>query len=321
MISSLPLPRKADQAYYNSTWEESCVFWLPGFHLPETDGVDHEVPSKGLSVVSTVHFVKVFEISVLMTEQLAFKSTKRKDRAEEEVWLQNEKTEKTASLLATLWMSWVAGKAGAALWVPSSHQWHLNKWEDETHLNKLVAKTKNVEWVSRDCPILSDRPLAEQMIQSETAQDSILRTQARMIHDVTWGISIQGASCSPALTPGGQHSSRPSEAYKHHTTGLGLIALVLLIVPHWNKSQTSAFSIWVGCSAVRVPVPWSHWVVPLLISLHALYNTPTHTSYWNPDSKAPFHPCRNTLYKPPWGSLFHPTSRACQTPIIHRLNS
>lgn len=64
--------------------------------------MDHEVPSKGLSVVSTVHFVKVFEISILMTEQLAFKSTKRKDRAEEEGWLQYEKTEKTASLLATL---------------------------------------------------------------------------------------------------------------------------------------------------------------------------------------------------------------------------
>ena len=53
-------------------------------------------------MVSTVHFVKVFEISVLMTEQLAFKSTKRKDIAEEEGWLQYEKTEKTASLLATL---------------------------------------------------------------------------------------------------------------------------------------------------------------------------------------------------------------------------
>lgn len=63
--------------------------------------MDHEVSNKGLSVVSTVHFVKVFEMC-FMTEQLAFKATKRKDRAEEEGWLQNEKTEKTARLLATL---------------------------------------------------------------------------------------------------------------------------------------------------------------------------------------------------------------------------
>ena len=55
--------------------------------------MDHEVSNKGLSVVSTVHFVKVFEMC-FMTEQLAFKATKRKDRAEEEGWLQNEKTEK-----------------------------------------------------------------------------------------------------------------------------------------------------------------------------------------------------------------------------------
>lgn len=40
-------------------------------------------------MVSTISSVNVSEISVFMTEQLAFKTTKRKDRANEEGWFQN----------------------------------------------------------------------------------------------------------------------------------------------------------------------------------------------------------------------------------------
>lgn len=143
----------------------------------------------------------MFGISVSMTEQLAFKTTKRREQKRKDDFRMAQAHKQACWL--TLWMSWMAEEASMVLWRPSCCHWLLKRWEEKTHLNKSVAKTLRMLNVFPEITQYFSYPfLNKDMTRDYSGPHP--RNKARMTNDKTWGRLDPGrppaVQCSPHST-------------------------------------------------------------------------------------------------------------------------